>query len=510
MPTLRRIALLGAILTLTILSLAPTAAATDAAAGKVRFVQPAESDFDRYTRSPSPAEQGWMASHYWRMRTYAPYFDSRLSWFPNAWAYKDLYAIYTTDPIVEQHPEWILKDRAGRRLYIPFGCRAGTCPQYAGDVGNPAFRAYWIQQAKLKLAPGYRGLFVDDVNMELRVGDGSGIAVAPVDPRSGAAMSLSTWRRYVAEFTEAIRSALPGKEIVHNAIWFSGFSDPYVQRELRSADVIELERGVNDSGITGGGGRFGYETFLSRIDWIHSQGKSVVLDGRPERDSEREYSLATYLLTNANADGIGDPTGGRPDSFWPGYGIDLGVAAGPRYLWRGMLRRDFARGYVLVNQPGEPTRSVSLAGAYGLDGKPHSSASLAGGEGAVLIGTSPASSARRLSTRTLVVPRPNPKVRSKARSSRRASRRRRMRRAVLVRGRVKRAAGGRVRVTVQRKARGRWVRVRSARTRIRAGGRFKKLFRGMPRARYRVRAKYLGSSTSAPSKSRARKFRVRH
>ena len=38
-----------------------------------------------------------MAEHLWRMRTYAPYSTSASSWFPNAWTYRDLYAIYRDD-----------------------------------------------------------------------------------------------------------------------------------------------------------------------------------------------------------------------------------------------------------------------------------------------------------------------------------------------------------------------------------------------------------------------------
>ena len=68
--------------------LAPTA-------GTVRFVRTANSAFDRYTKSPDPAQQKWMRAKYWRMLAYSPYFDSRLAWFPAAWAYKDLYGIAT-------------------------------------------------------------------------------------------------------------------------------------------------------------------------------------------------------------------------------------------------------------------------------------------------------------------------------------------------------------------------------------------------------------------------------
>src|SRR5947209_5460986 len=73
---------------------APAWAANPAStsSGDVRFFRVAASDFDQFTRAPSLSLQEWMRAHYWRALVYPPYFDSRLSWFPDAWAYKDLYA----------------------------------------------------------------------------------------------------------------------------------------------------------------------------------------------------------------------------------------------------------------------------------------------------------------------------------------------------------------------------------------------------------------------------------
>ena len=115
--------------------LAPTA-------GTVRFMRIANSAFDRYTKSPDPAQQKWMRAKYWRMLAYSPYFDSRLAWFPAAWAYKDLYAIHVGSPLAAEHPEWILRDAAGNRLFIRFACSGGSCPQYAADIGDAGFRAH--------------------------------------------------------------------------------------------------------------------------------------------------------------------------------------------------------------------------------------------------------------------------------------------------------------------------------------------------------------------------------
>src|SRR5439155_17702141 len=118
--------------------------------------------------------------------------------------------------------EWILKDSAGNNLYIPWGCSGGTCPQYAGDIGNPAWRQYFIDNAKALMAKGYKGLFIDDVDMDMNVGNGQGQQVAPIDPRTGAAMTDTAWKGYFADFLEQVHAALPGVEITHNAVWFAG------------------------------------------------------------------------------------------------------------------------------------------------------------------------------------------------------------------------------------------------------------------------------------------------
>jgi putative glycosyl hydrolase-like family 15 (GHL15) protein len=356
--------------------------------GRVHFAQVANSSFDTFTQSPTQAQKDWMRAHYWRMLTYAPYFDSRLAWYPDAWVYKDLYAIYTGSTLAASHPEWILRDASGNKLYIPYGCSGGTCPQYAGDVGNPAFRANWVQEATATLSKGYRGLFVDDVNMLIsRIGNGSGTPVAPIDPRTGKTMTEADWRRYMAEMVEQIRTAFAGKEIVHNALWFAGTTDASVQRQLLAADVICLERGVNDSGIVGGSGTYGFDTFLGLVDWLHARGRAVYYLPGVSSNGPREYGLAAYFLTSAGSDSLGnDPgTGDTPADWWPGYDTDLGAARGARSLWNGLLRRDFDGGMVLVNPPGATQRTVTLPATYtDITGASRTSVTLGAAQGIVL------------------------------------------------------------------------------------------------------------------------------
>ncbi len=353
--------------------------------GDVRFVKFATSAFDRYTASPTATAQEWMRTHYWRMVAYAPYFDTRVRWYPEAWFYKDLYAIYPGTSAATQHPEWLLRDASGATLFIPYGCSGGTCPQYAADVGNPAFRAAWIAQAIATFGKGYRGIFVDDVNMAMKVSDGIGRAVAPIDPRTGAPMTIAAWRSYVAKFAEEIRAALPDADIMHNQVWFfAPPSDPAVARAIAAADVINVERGFNDAGIRGGTGQYGFDTLLAFLDVLHAQGRGALLESGST--AKRDYALAAYFLVTTVLDGVGHGSQSLPDDWWSGWDVSLGAAAGDRYVWNGLRRRDFARGFVLVNPPDRPTVTVALDGTWhGLDGVARTSVTLGPADGIVLV-----------------------------------------------------------------------------------------------------------------------------
>ena len=157
LPSSRARMILSSALAILIAALGATSAVADPAdAGRAHFMRSADTTFDTFMASPTTTQKDWMRAHYWRMRGYSPSFDSRLAWAPKTWVYQSAYAIYVGGPVARDHPDWILRDAAGNKLYIPFGCKNGTCPQYAGDIGNPAFRSWWISQARARLALGLR------------------------------------------------------------------------------------------------------------------------------------------------------------------------------------------------------------------------------------------------------------------------------------------------------------------------------------------------------------------
>lgn len=359
-------------------------------AGSTQFYMRTSSAFNIYTNDPSTSTRVWINSHFWRMQTSSPYFDSRLSWMPNAWAYLDLYGIPTNSPLVSQHPDWILHDNFDNRLYIPFGCSNGTCPDYAGDVTNSGFRNWWIANAQSILSKGYKGFWIDDVNMEFRVSNGSGISVAPYDPNTGATMTFDNWRLYIAEFTEQIRSAMPTAELVHNAIWFAAptrYNDQYVIREIKAADYINCERGVSDPGLGGGTGPWSVRAFLAYIDAVHSYGKNVLMD---EYTFNGDYGLAGYYLISNGGDSLGNQQV-TPNNWWSGYDVNLGAPLGSRYDWNNLIRRDFLTGMALLNPPRTTVITVQLPVPLTKidDGSLVSSVTLQPGQAVVLTGAIP-------------------------------------------------------------------------------------------------------------------------
>jgi len=334
----------------------------------VRLVQHNHPAFDGVIDAPTTSAKAWMRSRYHRMVAFSPYFDARLAWYGRAWAYQDLYAIYPGSTVAREHPDWILRDRAGRRLFVDYGCAHGRCPQWAADITRPAYRAWWIAQARSLLTRGYGGIWVDDVNVDRAVVDGHGRAVTPVTRRGE--LSEPAWAREVAAFAAQIRAALPAAEIVHNSVWSArrangqpAGSDPDVLAQFSAADWVNVERGCTDPGLTGGTGEWSLRALLDYVDRVHQAGVPVIWQPYARTARQREYNLACLLLTRRGRDLLADQDA-RPSRWWAGFDTDPGTPGGGRYDWQALIRRDFTRAIVLLNPPGEPPRTVELDGRY--------------------------------------------------------------------------------------------------------------------------------------------------
>jgi Hypothetical glycosyl hydrolase family 15 len=344
-------------------------AANKAQAGQVKFFNIANTHL---TDNPSSSQKKWLQRHYQRLRAHSPSFDRNNAWYKNALAYIDSYAIYENDALARQHPEWIMHDARGNKLYIPWDCSGGRCTQYAGDFSNPAFRRYMVNKIKATVKRGYRGVWLDDVNLIWRVGNNNDVNehITPIDSNTGKPMTLANWRRYFANYMQEVRAALPKSvEIAHNAIWYADTmqkENPDITRQIQAATYINLERGANDGGLVGGSGQWGYETFLKYIDYVHKKGTAVVLMDETDTAEQRDYGLATWFLISQGNDFFNSMANHwiQPNNWWPGFSLNLGQPLNDYYKWKTLFRRDFACGSVLLNQPNSQTVSTAIGNGY--------------------------------------------------------------------------------------------------------------------------------------------------
>ena len=118
---------------------------------------------------------------------------------------------------------------------------------------------------------------------------------------------------------------------------------------------------------------------------MHGLGRGVALDGAATEAAGIEYSLAGYLLISEGNDLV-SAHGLTPLHWWSGFDANLGEAEGPRYPWKGLLRRDFARGMSLVAAPETVPHSVTLPTTMRtLDGRTVASLKLEPASGVVLL-----------------------------------------------------------------------------------------------------------------------------
>jgi hypothetical protein len=333
--------------------------------GRMGVLVNAKSEFDQWT---SGRYWAWMNKTYDSMVVWEPYWDSRLDDFDRVFVSRNAYSIKvdtSQDPRCIQHPEWILRNADGDPVYIPFDC-SDLCPQYAADVGNPDFRQAMIDDIATLVRRGYPGLMLDDVNLDWRFSDQRGDEISPIDPRTGTRLSLDDWQRYMAEFVEMIRSRFPDLNIMHNVIWYAEppqNNNPYLSRQIAAADYVMLERGATDPGLVKGTSRFGIRTFLDYIDNVHALGTNVLLlDETATTIKEQWFNLAAGLLASNGHDLVSTEDWEliSPEGFWSGFTTNLGDALGPRYIDRNLIRRDFTKGIVLLNEPGGDQVTIRL------------------------------------------------------------------------------------------------------------------------------------------------------
>lgn len=242
--------------------------------------------------------------------------------------------------ISESHPDWFLLKKDGDRV--------GDEDSYFMDPGNEGFRAFWLERAReLQETHGWETIFLDNVEasrIKFVEEEDEPLAKYPDD---------ESYQKAVTGFLQYIRENYfepRGKPMYANIV---SVDDGAVWDEY----MKYLDGAMIESFATNWD-----EGYLSQEDWEEqmelaeralSQGKTLILVAQGQEDDQKlqDFAFASYLLlANGNAYfRYANSDAYRDWWVYENYNLDPGQPAGPRYQHQGGWRRDFTRGYVVVN-----------------------------------------------------------------------------------------------------------------------------------------------------------------
>lgn len=264
------------------------------------------------------------------------------------------------------HPneDWFLHNGRGERLY---GIIGGT-PFYHMNPASPGWRSFFIARARRFLAGdsahpplGYDGLFLDNVELSLdralnQMSNSDGAVREFADNTS----YYGAWESFLAAVSQEFRPRWP--------VWanmISGGSgmprwEPY---------LTYLEGGMNEAFATGWAGSppnvARWEADLSQAEDILALGKGYLAVARGDNsDDLQPFALGSYLLISNNSSVyfryLRQPSEHRYLPSYANESMRLGSPRGARYRQQdGTWRRDFSRGYVIVDPLARTAQIVS-------------------------------------------------------------------------------------------------------------------------------------------------------
>lgn len=250
----------------------------------------ASSAFNSYTGiagAPAPQWNEWMRARPEMIIGWSPWQDVNVGVYKNLLAYMDTYAAENNIPqkptdIAVTHPDWILHDSAGNKLFIPYNCANGSCQAYAMDLTNPAVIANQMANVEVIANAKYQGVFFDNANLALKAGDGNGNIVMP------DGFTNEIWSRAIANFFAEVRASFPKLVLVMNSVWFDGANSLWVRNAIVSGTYYNMQRGYGDPNLSD----YQKGQQLEFVQMVHSLGRNVI----QMEDSQNPVGSSTMTL----------------------------------------------------------------------------------------------------------------------------------------------------------------------------------------------------------------------
>jgi hypothetical protein len=272
-------------------------------------------------------------------------------------------------PTVSMHDDWFWLNADGGR--VPSSVD-GKFLMNVSNAGAGSFQSYWQSSLETEVAEGeYDAIFFDSASPALLQGECS-----MADPRlAGTAARYTTfaelgtttwilaWQSWITSLTAAL-SAKGIPLIPNTGAFITGWDNTN----------YTLTPGIFSEGFA--------STDFAESDWqastdelllLASEDKIMILQNYlsdPTDVATRLYYLGNYLLVKGKH-GYLDYFADGPLEWYPEWTVDLGTPTTASttdvstLLSSGVYRRDFTKGFVLVNPSSSPV-TVSLGGTFNL------------------------------------------------------------------------------------------------------------------------------------------------
>ena len=278
------------------------------------------------------------------------------------------------------HADWFLKDTVGNRLRFKDYPTALVM-----DVGNPAYQQAGLANVvNMAKTAGFDGVFLDDANASLRwvLPGGSGECVKyPTD---------AAWQSAAFSFLDHVAPQLRQAGLLVAANIGGSTVAPGLWQKWNGP----LDGAMEESFTNGGAGRDSLANgqWLAKLHharWSETHGKLALDHAVTRTRSGARYGLATMLLVANGENHFYASTDYEHERWWPEYRTARALGrprGGYRVTRKGVYRRDFTNGVVVVNPQTHRVRRIRLGGVYSGSGLSDvTRIGLQGTSGAVLV-----------------------------------------------------------------------------------------------------------------------------
>ncbi len=262
-------------------------------------------------------------------------------------------------PEVTRHESWFWHNTAKQRV------RSNQDGKFLMNIADPGFRAYWRDSLVRQVEAGdYDGVFFDSASPPLLQWE----ARSPLDrrllgtgvrftrfPELGNRTWIAAWEEWIADLDRALaRERIP---------------------LIPNVGALATTWDNTNYGLTAGVFCEGFlDPGLATGDWMSAANQTmslardriVILQNSlksPDDVAKRKYLLGSYLLVKGARTYLAYFASGALE-WYPEWDLELGAPVRPvgtldTLAWRGVYRRDFQKGIVLVN-PGTAHLQIDL------------------------------------------------------------------------------------------------------------------------------------------------------